>query len=328
MGKIVNYIKYRKNIFILFLIVMIIFAVVYFSYNIGKETYLYAFFLSLVVAGAWAINDYYKINKKIDYIKILDEQADEDLLENLAKDDFIIQEYNQVIKKLTFSMNEMDSKKNQEIRDLEEFFIMWTHQIKLPISAINLYLDSNNQLNKSILKGQVKRIQQYTDMVMAYIRLKSDQSDFLFSEVDLDLMIKNVIKEFKLDFINKRLDLDFKPLNKKILTDKKWFEFALGQILSNALKYTKEGGVKIYITGDDLVVEDTGMGIKPEDIKRVFDKGYTGYNGRDHTGASGLGLFLVKKTLSSLSHSIRIESEINKGTKVFIGLYRYDFKAE
>lgn len=328
MGKIVNYIKYRKNIFILFLIVMIIFAVVYFSYNIEKETYLYAFFLSLVVAGAWAINDYYKINKKIDYIKILDEQADEDLLEKLAKDDFIIQEYNQVIKKLTSSMNEMDSKKNQEIRDLEEFFIMWTHQIKLPISAINLYLDSNNQLNKSILKGQVKRIQQYTDMVMAYIRLKSDQSDFLFSEVDLDLMIKNVIKEFKLDFINKRLDLDFKPLNKKILTDKKWFEFALGQILSNALKYTKEGGVKIYITGDDLVVEDTGMGIKSEDIKRVFDKGYTGYNGRDNTGASGLGLFLVKKTLSSLSHSIRIESEINKGTKVFIGLYRYDLKAE
>ena len=307
---------------------MTIFAVVYFSYNIEKEAYFYALVLAVVIVMTLAAYDFNKINQKIKHIRLLDEQADVKLFKKLSKDDLVIQEYNQIVKKLISRINEIDLEKNQEIRDLEEFFIMWTHQIKLPISAINLYLDSCNQLNKSILKGQVKRIQQYTDMVMAYIRLNSDDSDFLFNEVDLDLMIKNVIKEFKLDFINKRLELDFKPLNKKILTDKKWFEFALGQILSNSLKYTKEGGVKIYIQADELVVEDTGMGIKSEDIKRVFDKGHTGYNGRYNTGASGLGLFLVKKTLSSLNHSIRIESEINKGTRVFIGLYRYDLKPE
>lgn len=328
MKKYIDYINYRRSFVVVLLAIFLIFAIVYFSYDIYLEAYFYALFLCLVVTFIFLAYDFRKVSKKIAYIKKIDEQFDERYINSFSKNDVIIKAYNQIVKKMISDIKQKDLTKDKEIRDLEEFFIMWTHQIKLPISALNLYLDSNEDLNKRVLKGQIKRIQKYTDMVMAYIRLESDKSDFLFKSIDLDSMIKNVIKEFKLDFINKKLELSYTLLEKEIITDKKWFQFILEQILSNALKYTKKGGIKIYIVDEELVIEDSGTGINPGDVKRVFDKGYTGYNGREISGASGLGLYLVKKTLSSLHHSIRIESDVKKGTKVFIGLKRYDFIGE
>ena len=119
----------------------------------------------------------------------------------------------------------------------------------------------------------------------------------------------------------KKISLDFQPTNYKVLTDEKWLVFVIEQLLSNAIKYTNKGKISIYPLEDKkLVIEDTGIGISKEDIPRIFDKGFTGYNGRTDKKATGLGLYLCKNILDKLSHKISIESEVGVKTKVILDL--------
>ena len=135
-------------------------------------------------------------------------------------------------------------------------------------------------------------------------------------EYELDDMIRQALRKYAPMFIRKNLTLSYEPVDIKVVTDEKWMVFVLEQLLSNAIKYTTSGGIRIYMQGGCLVVEDTGIGILPEDLPRVFDKGYTGYNGRSDKKASGIGLYLVKKILSRLGHKIFAESESGEGTRM------------
>lgn len=312
----INYLKEKKFIILVFFLILLVFALIYSLYDVREEAIQYAGLLSILIVILFMVFDFIAYKNKLNDLRRIEEQIDISLLP-LSK----IQtekEYQRILNSLSKNYIEYDKRNQEDRKSLEEFFIMWTHQIKLPISALNTYIDSNDEINKVVLKGQIKKIQQYSDMVMAYIRLESEKSDLLFEEHDLDEIIKFVIKEFKLDFINKKLSLNFQPTGLKVITDKKWFTFALEQILSNAVKYTKVGGVSIAHEGMKLVIKDTGIGIKEADLPRIFDKGYTGYNGRINSEASGLGLFLVKRTLDKLNHEISIESKLNEGTKVGI----------
>jgi signal transduction histidine kinase len=160
-------------------------------------------------------------------------------------------------------------------------------------------------------------------MVMYYQRLESISSDFLFRKYDLYDIVKQTLKKYAILFINSKLSLDLQEFECFVVTDEKWLQFALGQIISNALKYTPRGGISIYLektSGNaQLVVRDTGIGIRPEDLPRIFERGYTGYNGRLDKKSTGIGLYLCKRTLDKLSHTIEVSSEVGKGTKVTIG---------
>ena len=158
-------------------------------------------------------------------------------------------------------------------------------------------------------------------MVLSYIRLGSNENDFVIKEYDLDNIVRQAIRKYAPLFIRKKINLDFQPTTYKVLTDEKWLVFVIEQLLSNAIKYTNKGKISIYpLENKKLVIEDTGIGISKEDIPRIFDKGFTGYNGRTDKKATGLGLYLCKNILDKLSHKISIESEVGVKTKVILDL--------
>ena len=212
-------------------------------------------------------------------------------------------------------LNHQAYKKNTEI---EDYFSMWVHQIKTPIAALNFLLD-NEEVDVKIVKQELFKIERYVEMVLTYLRLGSESSDYVIERTDLAGVTKDNIKKYAPLFINKKIKLNYVPHETFVISDKKWLGFAFEQILSNAIKYTKTGGeISIFFEKNKLIIEDNGLGISEEDLPRIFEKGFTGFNGRYEKKSSGLGLYLCKKTLDNLGHKIIITSKINVGTKVEI----------
>lgn len=206
-------------------------------------------------------------------------------------------------------------------RDKEDFFAMWAHQIKTPIAALKLLLQSDKQ-DVTACKGEVFKIERYVEMALGFLRFEEMGNDLELLSYELEPIVKQSIKKFAPMFISKHLSVNLKDLNVKILTDEKWLSFVIEQLLSNAVKYTSSGGITIRTCTENeqlcIITEDTGIGIRSEDLPRLFEKGFTGYNGRMDKKASGLGLYLCKSICDKLGHKISIESQENKGTKVTI----------
>lgn len=207
----------------------------------------------------------------------------------------------------------------QQQQESEDFFALWTHQIKTPIAAMNVLLQEP-QINAIACKQELIKIEGYVGMALGYTRYENMSNDLLLESYELEPIVKNVVKKYATIFIYKHITIQLKQLDYKVLTDEKWLSFVLEQILSNALKYTMQGEIRIYGKEEDagliLVIEDTGMGIKEEDLPRIFEKGFTGYNGRMDKKASGLGLYLCHGICNKLGHQISVESRVNQGTKV------------
>ena len=227
----------------------------------------------------------------------------------------------------------------QQINELEngqveqaEYFTMWVHQIKTPISAMRMLLQTMEEEypeEKKLreLKAELFRIEQYVEMALQFTRISAKTTDFVIGEVALDKVVREAIHKYARLFVRKKIKLELSPIDAQVLTDEKWLEFVIEQVLSNAIKYTAGGTISIYqkiaVTGEkkevkELIIEDTGIGIAPEDLPRIFEKGYTGYNGHADKRSTGIGLYLCRKIMRKLSHEITIESEIGVGTKVHL----------
>ena len=212
--------------------------------------------------------------------------------------------------------------------ELIDYFTMWAHQIKTPIAAMRLILQSGNGAEDTELTQELFNIEQYVEMVLGYLRLDSEFSDYVLKSLDTDAVVRQTVRKYASFFIRKRIRLNYEPLGFSVVSDEKWLMFVIGQLLSNALKYTKDGSISIYAEGKTLVIEDTGIGIAQEDLPRVFEKGFTGYNGREDRQSTGIGLYLCKKILHKLGHGISIESAPGIGTKVMIDLESADIRHE
>lgn len=217
----------------------------------------------------------------------------------------------------------------QIVREKEDFFAMWAHQIKTPIAALNLLLQSK-ETDTGMCRQELFKIEGYVEMALNYLRFDGMSNDMVLSSVSLSSMAKQVVKKFRTVFIHKHISVQLENLDYNILTDEKWFVFVLEQIVSNAVKYTNEGSVTISAReeGRRILVEikDTGIGIQSEDIPRLFQKGFTGYNGRMDKKASGLGLYLSKGVCNKLGHGLDVESVRGEGTKVTISVYNEKVK--
>lgn len=206
--------------------------------------------------------------------------------------------------------------------DRSDYYVMWTHQIKTPIAAMRLLLEGIDRGDKSsyMLRAELFQIEQYAEMALAYQRLESLSSDLLLQEYDLGTLIRQVAKKYSVLFIHKGLALDIREQQISIVTDEKWFCFCMEQLLSNSVKYTSAGRISIWAETDGeetrLFLEDTGLGIRPEDLPRIFERGFTGYNGRLDKKSTGIGLYLCRRVLSHLGISITVESQVGKGTRV------------
>ena len=172
------------------------------------------------------------------------------------------------------------------------------------------------------LLAELFRIEQYVEMVLSYLRLNSESSDYVFQEYDLDQIIKQAVHKYASQFVRKRIRLVYEPMNVFVLTDEKWLLFIIEQLLYNAVKYTQQGTVTITVTPDKILkISDTGIGIASEDLPRIFEKGFTGYNGRADKKSTGLGLYLCKTAADRLSHMISVQSEVGKGTVFILDLH-------
>ena len=211
------------------------------------------------------------------------------------------------------------SDSERKLTDLLDYYTLWVHQIKTPIAASQLLVaEVDDRQLKQQLEQEIFKIDSYTNLVLQYLRLESFHDDLVLKQVQIEDLVKEIIRKYALFFIQKGLNVNLHDFNKEIVTDKKWLLVVIEQIISNSLKYTKEGGLEIYMDGQELCIKDTGIGIKNSDVLRVFERGFSGYNGRLTQQSSGLGLYLSKKISEELGHQIRIESEVGTGTTVRI----------
>lgn len=288
-------------------------------YDNEIEGVLYGFFLSNFFLFLVSGYDFFQYIKKHRALQQYQKEVRYSL-EHLASDRSLIgQDYQALLYELQEEKNEQISNYEKERKELQDYFTLWAHQMKLPISAMKLLLETENQPDTKVLKSELFRVEQYVGMVLAYLRMNSISTDYVIQTYDLDSIIRQAIRRFSGEFIRKKIRLQFEETKKQVITDEKWLLFVIEQLLSNALKYTKEGTIQVYMKKEDvLVIEDTGIGIEKSDCYRVFEKGYTGVNGRYDKKASGLGLYLCKTIMDNLSHKIWIESEKGVGTKVML----------
>ena len=206
------------------------------------------------------------------------------------------------------------AKMEHEKKDMEEYYGMWVHQIKTPIAGMSLLLQASDFDEKETMQLELFRVEQYVDMVLSYIRLSDDSNDFVLKEYEVDRLVRQTVKKFANQFIYRKISLCMEGVEGKILTDAKWFGFVLEQLLSNALKYTDKGSITISCHDNKIQITDTGIGIAKEDLPRIFERGYTGYNGRLQKKSTGIGLYLCKCTMEKLSGKITVQSEVGEGT--------------
>ena len=215
---------------------------------------------------------------------------------------------------------EMAGRYDSRYRDTVDYYTAWAHQIKTPIASMRLMLENEDIKESRRLSAELTRIERYADMVLTYIKTEHDANDLVLREHELSAIVKAAVRSFSAEFIDRGIRVDVRVPDRTIVTDDKWLIFVLEQLISNALKYSDGGTVSLYTEGDTLCVRDEGAGIAPEDLPRIFEKGYTGYNGRTWKKATGLGLYLAKKLCGDLGIGITASSEPGEGTVMMLDL--------
>lgn len=233
---------------------------------------------------------------------------------NILEEDYI-----EILKNLCEQKLQSEQKANTQYRDMVDYYTIWVHQIKTPIAAMRLNIQAEDSAFARVIRQDLNRIERYVEMVLTFLRLNAESTDYVIKSYDLDEMIRSVVKGFSSEFIGKHLRLNYQPVGQTVVTDEKWLSFVLEQLLSNAVKYTPDGGeISIYMDGGRLCVKDTGIGIAAEDLPRIFEKGYTGFNGRMDKKASGIGLYLCKEICRKLEHPLDVTSAVGEGTTFYI----------
>ena len=207
----------------------------------------------------------------------------------------------------------------EKLNDLMDYYTLWAHQIKTPIAASSLLVgEIEDKKVKNQLEQELFKIESYVNIVLQYLRLESFHEDLVLKKENIEDLVKEIVKKYAIFFIQRGLSLSLHDLDRTIITDRKWFVVILEQVLSNSLKYTSQGGIEIYFQEDRLYIKDSGLGIQDADLLRVFERGFSGYNGRLTQQSSGLGLYLSKKIADELGHQISIASQVGQGTTVMI----------
>ncbi|KAA9272336.1 sensor histidine kinase [Streptococcus anginosus] len=223
------------------------------------------------------------------------------------------------IRTLEKDKKELKIQHQEKQSNLLDYYTLWVHQIKTPIAASKLLVqDLQEQTFKNQLEQELFKIDSYTNLVLQYLRLESFHDDLVVEKENIEDLVKEVVKKYTLFFIQQGLSLNLHDLNHTVITDKKWFLVILEQVLSNSLKYTKQGSIEIFFQEDTLHMKDTGLGIQNSDLLRVFERGFSGYNGRLTHQSSGLGLYLSKKIADKLGHELHLHSVVGEGTTVMI----------
>lgn len=306
-----------------------IFGLVFSLYDLPAEAVIYAGALCLVLGLVLFAVGYTRFLRRHRELRHLLEQAGEQVLPLPPASGLLEEDYQELLKTVCASRNRLAAENRNRLQDMTDYYTLWAHQIKTPIAAMHLLLQEGGAHRAGELEAELVKIEQYVEMVLSYLRLDSDSTDYVLKECDLDGVVRQAVRKFAKLFILKHITLDFLETGKTVLSDEKWLAFVVGQVLSNALKYTPEGGtIRVYGDGETLVITDTGIGIRKEDQPRVFEKGFTGYNGREDQKSTGIGLYLCRQVMDRLNHRITLTSHPGRGTLVRLDLSRGERVAE
>ena len=316
--------QHRKTIFFYFLF-SIIFFVIFWLYGLPLDAVGYAFLICTFIGSIGALIDFWHFFKQHKTLVDLQKRVmlSIDVLPEATKQRE--EDYQKLIKVIHQDKIDLITQKDHDYEEMMEYYTLWAHQIKTPIAAMRLLLSDKEE---SECEEELFKIEQYVEMVLTYLKVDHQGNDFQFEFVDIDSCIKQCIRKYAKLFIRKKLQLNYEARSLQVLTDEKWLCFVIEQLLSNAIKYTPSGYVNIEVKDEMLIIEDSGIGIQKEDLPRVFEKGFTGYNGRKDKKSSGIGLYLVKQVCNRLGHKISIESELGKYTRVMIDLRHIDLEVE
>lgn len=316
------YLKEKQGALICFFLCALLLFTVFSLCHLPLGAVLYPALLCSA-AGLWfLLSDFFREKRK--YRRLLDNRTDKDSalppVESLADAG-----YQALIGRLQKRLDSQETLFTSRRQDLMDYYGAWVHQIKTPISSMQLSLQNEDSALSRKLASDLLSIEQYVDMALTFLRLDSDSSDYVFRSQPIDPILRQAVARFSSEFIGRKLALEYEPLQFTAVTDEKWLSFVFGQILSNALKYTRRGGIRIYGKVPCTVcIADTGIGIAPEDLPRIFEKGYTGYNGRADKRASGLGLYLCRRVCDNLGAQLSLSSVPGEGTCVSIRLDQYE----
>lgn len=321
------YLKEHARLIIALALAVAVFAASFALYDLPLSAVTYPAALCLVLTLVFIMVDFVRAKRRHAEFMSLTEitAAEEKMLPPAQSIDDA--DYRRIIALLADSRGEISRSSLRRWSDTVDYYTVWVHQVKTPIASMRLTLQGSDSPESRRLSSDLGRIEQYVEMAMAYLRLDSESSDYVIREFELDPLIRRAVKKFAGDFISKRLSLELTPTETRVISDEKWLAFVIEQILSNSLKYTHEGSVRIYMSEPKtLCIRDTGIGIAPEDLPRVFEKGYTGRNGRDDLRASGLGLYLCRRVCNNLGHGISAVSVPDRGTEIRIDLSSYNLE--
>lgn len=315
---------------LLFLVVCLgVCALVFGLYHLPLAAVGYAAALCAALALVWLVVDVWDYRRRHQCLEALATEITV-TLEHLPRPRNTLEaDYQALLRTLDAQRREQEGRLSSQYRDMMEYYTIWAHQIKTPIAAMGLLLQEEDSPRSRALGEELQRIQQYVQMVLGYLRLDSESTDFVLRRCDLDAVVRQAVRSYAGSFIRKKIALDYQPFHVQVLTDEKWLRFVIEQVLSNALKYTRSGKVTISLEGEaTLVIADTGIGIAPEDLPRVFERGFTGCNGRVDQRSSGIGLYLCRRILKQLGHGIRITSAPGQGTRVCLDLEQHPLEVE
>lgn len=316
--------QHRKTIFFYFLF-SIIFFVIFWLYGLPLDAVGYAFLICTFIGSIGALIDFWHFFKQHKTLVDLQKRVMLSIDELPEATNQSEEDYQKLIKVIHQDKIDLITQKDHDYEEMMEYYTLWAHQIKTPIAAMRLLLSNKEE---SECEEELFKIEQYVEMVLTYLKVDHQGNDFQFEFVDIDSCIKQCIRKYAKLFIRKKLQLNYEARSLQVLTDEKWLCFVIEQLLSNAIKYTPSGYVNIEVKDEMLIIEDSGIGIQKEDLPRVFEKGFTGYNGRKDKKSSGIGLYLVKQVCNRLGHKISIESELGKYTRVMIDLRHIDLEVE
>lgn len=330
MSMIFQYLRSHRKSVVLFSVCAVILTALYILFRVNLRLIAYGWVVCIAVGLALSVGDFLKYREKHEQLLLLKEEA-RDTIDHLPQaQDLMEEDYQNMIRNLFADKQKLAYRTQHRFEDMEDYYSTWVHQIKTPISAMHLILQSDpakrdtdagqtmdSDAVRRELSDELLKIEQYVEMVLCYLKLDEQGMDYVFTETDLDAVIRQSVRKYAGQFIRSKNKLLYEETGRSVLTDEKWLAFLLDQLLSNALKYTRAGEIRIrFAQPDTLIVEDSGIGIAPEDLPRIFEKGFTGYNGRDYKKSTGIGLYLCRRIAENLGCSITAESKVGEGTRI------------
>lgn len=293
----------------------ILFGLVFVAFQLPIQPILYGYVLTFSCGILLGAVGYWRTKARVSVIQRFFDLPSR--LEDIEVNDPIEGVYATGIRRLMAQWADRESQEALKLSRLEDYYTLWAHQIKTPIAATYMLLE-DGESSRVALKNEVFKIEEYVDMLLGYLRLDASSTDYLFKKVALDQVLRRSVRRYAPQFIQKKIALNYGDVPVTVLTDEKWFAFLFEQLLSNAVKYTRKGTIAVHWREEGLAIVDTGIGIPKEDLPRVFEMGYTGFNGRLDQKSTGIGLALCQRIAHALSLEIVITSQVGEGTEVLL----------